>query len=211
MISQSARGRSGRWVQCAWAIALAPLLAAQAAGAADPAGAVVSGQAIEQALQDPPRTRGLVVHAAHDASSRAAEEHPAGQSPASQSPAGQAPASQPARPSIALSIPFQLNSSDLQPQATAQLAQLQVALSSQSLARNRFLIAGHTDATGDARYNQQLSERRAAAVKEYLVAKGIAANRLETAGYGAGQLLLPNRPDDPLNRRVEIRNLGELP
>lgn len=59
-----------------------------------------------------------------------------------------------------------------------------------------------------AQYNKHLSLRRAEAVKRYLVSKGVDATRLDTVGYGSEQLLTPDRPEDPSNRRVEIRDLG---
>ena len=49
------------------------------------------------------------------------------------------------------------------------------------------LVVGHTDRIGGDAYNQKLSEKRAAAVKEYLVAKGIEANRVYTEGKGEKQ------------------------
>jgi outer membrane protein OmpA-like peptidoglycan-associated protein len=142
----------------------------------------VSATQIEQALQAPPKTRGLVVHEKTET-----------------------------KQMIDLNIPFEFNSSDLQSQATAQLKQLQSALTSESLSRDRFMVAGHTDAKGSPQYNQQLSVRRAEAVKRYLVANGVDADRLEAVGYGAEHLALPDHPEDPANRRVEIRNLGEKP
>ncbi len=45
-------------------------------------------------------------------------------------------------------------------------------------------VYGHTDRIGSAQYNQKLSERRANAVKAYLVSKGVATSRIETYGYG---------------------------
>jgi OmpA-OmpF porin, OOP family len=68
-------------------------------------------------------------------------------------------------------------------------------------------VAGHTDAVGDERYNQQLSEKRAEAVKAYLVRLGVAADRFTVVGYGEAQ---PRASNDTiegrrLNRRVEVR------
>jgi outer membrane protein OmpA-like peptidoglycan-associated protein len=107
--------------------------------------------------------------------------------------------------SVNLNIPFELNSAALKPQASEQLKQLQLALSSPSLGGNRFVVAGHTDAKGSAEYNKQLSLRRAETVKRFLVEKGIDPARLNTIGYGSDKLLAPDHPDDPSNRRVEIR------
>ena len=107
--------------------------------------------------------------------------------------------------SVNLNIPFQLNSSALKPQASEQLKQLELALASPSLGNSRFVVAGHTDAKGSAEYNKQLSLRRAETVKHFLVEKGIDPKRLDTIGYGSEKLLSPDHPDDPSNRRVEIR------
>ena len=110
--------------------------------------------------------------------------------------------------SVSLNIPFEHNSSALMPQASLQLKELELALTSTSLGKDRFEVAGHTDAKGSAQYNKQLSLRRAEAVKRFLVAKGMDAGRLTTVGYGSDKLLAPDRPQDPSNRRVEIRDLG---
>jgi outer membrane protein OmpA-like peptidoglycan-associated protein len=68
------------------------------------------------------------------------------------------------------------------------------------------LIAGYTDATGSQAYNQKLSTRRAKAVYDYLVSRGIDDKRLEYKGYGAVQI--PNDKASPAlrakNRRTEI-------
>ena len=71
-------------------------------------------------------------------------------------------------------------------------------------------VAGHTDSVGDEGYNQQLSEQRAQAVKDYLVKGGVGADRISVVGYGETQ---PRGPNDTvegrrLNRRVEIRVIG---
>ena len=69
------------------------------------------------------------------------------------------------------------------------------------------VIEGHTDKTASAAYNQALSERRAQAVYDYLVSKGVAADRLSYCGYGFSQPVATN--DTPegrqQNRRVEIK------
>jgi OmpA-OmpF porin, OOP family len=68
-------------------------------------------------------------------------------------------------------------------------------------------VQGHTDSKGTAAYNLKLSDRRAAAVKTYLVGKGIAADRLETKGYGLSKPIAPNDTEEnrARNRRVEFK------
>jgi len=71
-------------------------------------------------------------------------------------------------------------------------------------------VAGHTDSVGDEQFNQQLSEQRAEAVKDYLVRQGVAADRFTVVGYGEAA---PRGSNDTvegrrLNRRVEIRVIG---
>jgi outer membrane protein OmpA-like peptidoglycan-associated protein len=71
-------------------------------------------------------------------------------------------------------------------------------------------VAGHTDSVGDEHYNQQLSEQRAQAVKDYLVRGGVGEDRVTVVGYGE---TAPRSTNDTvegrrLNRRVEIRVIG---
>ena len=68
-------------------------------------------------------------------------------------------------------------------------------------------IEGHTDNTGKPEANQKLSENRSAAVKTYLVGKGISADRLSTKGYGADQPIEDNKTaaGKAKNRRVEFK------
>jgi len=68
-------------------------------------------------------------------------------------------------------------------------------------------IYGHTDSTGSATYNQELSEKRARAVVNYLVDKGIHRNRLTVKGFGEGKPTATNstRKGRQENRRVEIK------
>ena len=67
-------------------------------------------------------------------------------------------------------------------------------------------IAGHTDSTGKADYNQNLSERRADAVKNALVGQGVAGSRISTIGYGASKPIADNHTESgkAMNRRVNI-------
>ncbi len=68
-------------------------------------------------------------------------------------------------------------------------------------------VTGHTDDRGNDAYNQRLSERRAAAVKAYLVKKGIAADRIAAKGYGETMPVEDNGTAEgrAANRRVEVR------
>ena len=70
----------------------------------------------------------------------------------------------------------------------------------------RAQINGHADSTGPETYNQRLSERRAQAVVDYLVGKGIDPSRLTSTGYGETQPAVPNDTHEnrQKNRRVEL-------
>jgi OmpA-OmpF porin, OOP family len=69
-----------------------------------------------------------------------------------------------------------------------------------------FVIAGHTDSVGTDEYNQLLSERRAAAVRDYLISNGINADRLTTVGFGEGKPVDTNKTaaGRKNNRRTEV-------
>jgi outer membrane protein OmpA-like peptidoglycan-associated protein len=67
-------------------------------------------------------------------------------------------------------------------------------------------VQGHTDNTGSREHNQDLSERRANAVKEWLIANGIESGRLESKGYGQTRPIAPNvtAGNRARNRRVQF-------
>ncbi|MCF8053358.1 MAG: OmpA family protein [Desulfobacterales bacterium] len=70
----------------------------------------------------------------------------------------------------------------------------------------RIYVGGHTDSTGSAAYNQNLSDRRAKAAYDYLRDKGIAADRMQTVGYGERMPKVSNITAEgrAINRRVEV-------
>ena len=74
----------------------------------------------------------------------------------------------------------------------------------------RIRIIGHTDDVGTEAYNQRLSEGRSSSVKQEMVKRGIAADRIETAGHGELDPIVANDSDEhrQMNRRVEIEILS---
>jgi outer membrane protein OmpA-like peptidoglycan-associated protein len=114
-------------------------------------------------------------------------------------------------PSVSITITFATGSATLTPEAERALAPLGRALTAAELAPYRFRVEGHTDSVGDAALNQSLSERRAAAVRDYLIRSyGVDASRLVAVGFGSSQLLVQTPPQTPevRNRRVQIVNIG---
>jgi OmpA-OmpF porin, OOP family len=71
----------------------------------------------------------------------------------------------------------------------------------------RVEVAGHTDSDGTAEYNEGLSARRAATVRDYLIASGVAEDRMTTRGYGESQPIADNSTavGKAENRRVVLR------
>jgi len=104
-------------------------------------------------------------------------------------------------------IRFDTASDRLRPESTGILNQMVALLERESNVRVR--IEGHTDSEGSDATNQDLSERRAASVKRYLVSKGIASSRLDTQGFGEGTPVTSNDTAEgkAQNRRVGFRRL----
>jgi outer membrane protein OmpA-like peptidoglycan-associated protein len=114
------------------------------------------------------------------------------------------------KPSIDLDINFEFNSATIGSKAAPQLSTLGQALTSADLKGRSFIVAGYTDAKGADGYNQELSERRADAVKRFLLEKyGIEAANLVTVGYGKTQLKNPASPLSGENRRVQVVNVAD--
>ena len=113
------------------------------------------------------------------------------------------------RPRIDLEIKFDYNSANIAQAAIPDMNNLGKALTDPSLKGSTFVLAGHTDAVGGEEYNLDLSNRRADAVKRYLMDKfGLASSNLVTAGYGKTRLKNSGRPTAPENRRVEVVNMA---
>lgn len=103
---------------------------------------------------------------------------------------------------------FDFNKSTLKPEGKAKLDDLVNKMSGINL--EVIIAVGHTDSIGSDAYNQKLSVRRADAVKDYLVSKGIEKNRVYTEGKGKKQPIADNRTAEgrAKNRRVEIEVVG---
>ncbi|MDX2156102.1 MAG: OmpA family protein [Hyphomicrobiaceae bacterium] len=115
-----------------------------------------------------------------------------------------------AKPTVDLVIYFDYNSAEISPKAVPTLVELGKALSSDVLAGRRFMVGGHTDARGGDQYNLKLSERRAEAIRRYLVSNfRIDEKRLLSIGFGKEQLKNAADPTSGENRRVQVVNLGD--
>jgi outer membrane protein OmpA-like peptidoglycan-associated protein len=138
----------------------------------------------------PRRTRGLGVVAAGTAAASAAVAESAPRK-------------------LSMQLQFDFNSSDITESARARLDAVGSALQSPELAAGKFIVSGHTDATGRYDYNLGLSKRRAEAVKNYLVTNhGISASRIVPVGKASDELLDPSDPNSPANRRVQLETLN---
>jgi OmpA-OmpF porin, OOP family len=103
---------------------------------------------------------------------------------------------------IVRAVDFEFNSSQLTAPAQQTLDEVAAALVSQP--ELHVEVQGYTDSTGAAAYNLHLSQRRAEAVKSYLVSKGVSASALTAEGYGKSNPIASNDTTEgrALNRRV---------
>lgn len=102
-------------------------------------------------------------------------------------------------------IKFPVGQSTLTPDNYTLLSKVQQAI--QTFGQPAVIIEGHTDSTGSASQNQVLSQKRAEAVKTYLIAnETLPENRLKATGYGPGRPLAPNTTPEgrATNRRIDL-------
>jgi outer membrane protein OmpA-like peptidoglycan-associated protein len=94
---------------------------------------------------------------------------------------------------------------ELLPSAQAKLGEVATALIEVDPV-SKIIVEGHTDSQGGAAYNQDLSQRRAQAVRDYLATRGIASDRISAQGFGSTRSVADNTSSEGRanNRRVEI-------
>jgi outer membrane protein OmpA-like peptidoglycan-associated protein len=105
-------------------------------------------------------------------------------------------------------IYFDFNSDRLRPESIPELERLLRLLQQNPNIRIRF--SGHTDNIGSDKYNQNLSERRARAVYEWLRQRGVHPIQMEYIGYGKTRPIASNATEEgrSLNRRIEMEVVG---
>lgn len=110
---------------------------------------------------------------------------------------------------ILKNIFFDVNKYDLKPESQVELDKLVQLLTDNPTLKVE--ISGHTDNTGTTADNLVLSNNRAKSVVNYLITKGIAANRLTYKGYGESQPIADNKTDEgrAQNRRTEMKVTGQ--
>jgi outer membrane protein OmpA-like peptidoglycan-associated protein len=106
---------------------------------------------------------------------------------------------------FALDVHYETAKATIRPESYAVLNDLVAAMKRDADARIE--LAGHTDSDGSDEANLELSRDRAAAVRAYLVQKGIAGDRIETVGHGETQPVATNATEagKAQNRRTEVR------
>ena len=113
--------------------------------------------------------------------------------------------------SLASGATFELGGSTLSAEGKAEVADMVAKFEGKTV--DSVVVAGYTDDSGDASFNQQLSEQRAEAVKAELVANGANPDKITTVGYGEASPIADNssREGRAKNRRVEIKVEGVKP
>jgi outer membrane protein OmpA-like peptidoglycan-associated protein/opacity protein-like surface antigen len=111
------------------------------------------------------------------------------------------------QPVVLEGVLFELNSAEISAASYTVLERVATQLASWT--GGRIEVAGHTDAAGEAEYNQELSRRRAEAVRDYLRSRGVNDDLLVVRGFGETKPIADNSSPDgrAQNRRVTLRQL----
>ena len=124
------------------------------------------------------------------------------------------PPPQPQRRTVNLTLgadaTFDSGKADLKPEGRAKLDDVAAKLNQPGVTVESMTVTGHTDNVGKADFNKKLSERRADAVKAYLVSKGVDGSKIKTEGKGLTQPVADNKTaaGRAANRRVELSVTG---
>jgi OmpA-OmpF porin, OOP family len=152
------------------------------------------------------------------AAAPAPEPEPAPPAPAAAAPAEPvappqqlaepAPAPMPEKLSLSTDALFNFDKADLRPDAKAELDSMLERMRASNV--DEINLVGHTDSIGTDAYNQKLSERRADAVKAYLVSQGMPAEKIHTEGRGKREPVADNKTKEGRqeNRRVDVAVAG---
>ena len=99
---------------------------------------------------------------------------------------------------------FPVNKEDLLPTSIPELKRVAEIIKANSL---KVEISGHTDNTGTNEYNQELSEKRAKAVRDFLLSLGVSNDLVSIIGYGSKKPVADNQTEEgkAKNRRVELK------
>ena len=122
---------------------------------------------------------------------------------------------EPSRTIVLKNVEYDSNKATLRPSSYKTLNDLVEVMKIKN--KMEIEIAGHTDNKGSDKHNQKLSQERADAVRNYLISKGIEANRIIAKGYGAEEPIAlntnPDGSDNPdgrqRNRRTEVRIIAQ--
>jgi OOP family OmpA-OmpF porin len=132
-------------------------------------------------------------------------------------PAAPAPTPQVQKITLDSKVLFDFDKAVLKPEGKAAIDSQVVGKLTQVQKLEVVLVTGHTDRLGTDAYNQKLSERRADVVRDYLVSKGVARDKIETIGMGEKQPLVQCDQKNlkalieclQPNRRVDVEVKGE--
>ncbi len=201
----------GLTLGCAMALAAGTAFANVTPNLQDGSGAAVkdgSGACVVTSGQVLPECAGAKPAPAPARPAEPAKPAPAAPAPVTPPPARPAPSSVRQAVVIQADALFDFDKSVVRPDGRRSIDDALAKMGGVDL--EMVIATGHTDSIGTDAYNQRLSERRAAAIKDYLVSKGIPASKITTIGKGESQPVATNKTAEgrQKNRRVDIEFKG---